>query len=81
MPTRTAGLVALSKYLGRIEDAIDAGQHHDQCRAILIDLLREGFGLTVDEIVLEQNAKVAKVRGRIDLLYVAMPLARRPECE
>jgi len=48
---------ALADYDERIRSAIDAGQHHDQRRAILIELLRHGFGLTVDKIALEHNVK------------------------
>ena len=69
MPSRTESLAALSRYELRMRSAIAADQHHDQRRAILVELLRDGFDLTVDEIELEHNVKVAKVRGRIDLLY------------
>jgi SAM-dependent methyltransferase len=69
MPTRSESLVALASYQDRIERAIAQHQHHDQRRHILVELLRDGFGLTVDELVLEQNVRVAKTRGRVDLLY------------
>ena len=69
VPTRLESFTALGDYDERIRAAIAAGQHHDQRRAILVELLRDGFGLTVDEMTLEHNVKVAKVRGRIDLLY------------
>ncbi|MFP5372163.1 MAG: hypothetical protein ACLGI3_15655, partial [Actinomycetes bacterium] len=72
MPTRTQSLRALTNYLGRIRQAIDARHHHDQRRAILIDLLRDGFGLSVEDIELEHNVTVAKTRGRIDLVYRAL---------
>jgi hypothetical protein len=47
-----------------MRDAIAADQHHDQRRAILVELLRHGFGLTVETIELEHNVRVAKTRGR-----------------
>lgn len=85
MPSRIESLAALSRYNERMRSAIAADQHHDQRRAILVELLRDGFDLTVDEIELEHNVKVAKVRGRIDLLYDRVggqarlgPGARRP---
>ena len=72
MSTRAQALDALRSYVDRMTLAIDTGQHHDQRRAILQDLLRDGFGLTVDELELERNVKVARTRGRIDLLYRTM---------
>ena len=83
MATRLESFSALADYDERIRDAITAGQHHDQRRAILIELLRHGFGLAVDEIALEHNVKVAKVRGRIDLLYgpIAWEVKRDLELE
>jgi hypothetical protein len=71
MPSRVESLAALQRYHQRMEAAIKADQHHDQLRAILVELLRDGFALSVDEIELERNVKLAKVRGRIDLLYGA----------
>ena len=35
------------------------------CKTYCVD----GFDLTVDEVELERNVKVARTRGRIDLLY------------
>jgi SAM-dependent methyltransferase len=67
--TRAAGLAALSDYQTRIQVAIAAAEHHDQRRAILQELLRDGFALSVEEITLEHNVRVEKTRGRIDLLY------------
>lgn len=69
MPTRADSLEALGAYEDRMRAAIAADRHHDQRREILTELLREGFGLTVETIVLEQNVRVEKTRGRIDLLY------------
>jgi hypothetical protein len=60
---------AFGGYRARIEDAIERGLHHDQRRAYLIDLLREGFGIDVEEVELERNVRVAGARGRIDVLY------------
>jgi len=69
MATRAEARRAVERYIGRMRAAIEAGHHHDQRRAILQDLLRDGFGLTVDEVELEHNVKVEHTRGRIDLLY------------
>ena len=69
MPTRAETREALRVYTERMQAAIEAERHHDQRRGILVELLGAGFGLTVDTIVLEQNVKVERTRGRIDLLY------------
>jgi hypothetical protein len=72
VPTRLDSFAALADYDERIRNAIADGRHHDQRREILIELLRDGFGLSVDVFTLEHNVNVAKVRGRIDLLYGAI---------
>lgn len=69
MATRAQSMDAMRQYVDRMHVAIEGRQHHDQRRAILQDLLRDGFDLTVDEVELERNVKVARTRGRIDLLY------------
>jgi hypothetical protein len=60
---------AFSTYRGRVEDAVERQLHHDQRRAYLTELLREGFGIDVEEVELEHNVRLAEARGRIDLLY------------
>jgi hypothetical protein len=40
-----------------MRQAIERDEHHDQRRAILQELLRDGFGLTVEEITLERNVR------------------------
>lgn len=60
---------AFGRYRKRSVEAAAQNLHHDQRRAYLLDLLREGFGIEVEEVELERNVKVAEARGRIDLLY------------
>jgi SAM-dependent methyltransferase len=50
-------------------DALERQLHHDQRRAYLIELLRTGFSIDVEEIELEHNVRLAQARGRVDLLY------------
>ena len=70
MATRAQSLDAMRQYVDRMHVAIERRQHHDQRRAALQDLLRDGFDLTVDEIVLEKKTlRSPRTRGRIDLLY------------
>jgi hypothetical protein len=60
---------AFATYRGRVEDAVERQLHHDQRRAYLVELLRDGFGIEVDEVELERNVRLAQARGRVDLLY------------
>lgn len=60
---------AFARYRKRSVEAAAQKLHHDQRRAYLLDLLREGFGIEVEEVELERNVKVAQARGRIDVLY------------
>lgn len=52
-----------------MHDALERQLHHDQRRAYLVELLRTGFQIDVEEIELEHNVRVAQARGRVDLLY------------
>ena len=60
---------AFSRYRKRSAEATAHGAHHDQRRAYLLDLLREGFGIHAEEVELEYNVKADEARGRIDALY------------
>jgi hypothetical protein len=52
-----------------MQDALARQLHHDQRRAYLMELLRSGFQIEVEEVELEHNVRVAQARGRVDLLY------------
>ncbi len=60
---------AFAAYRARARDAVERNLHHDQRRAYLFELLREGFGVEAEDVVLEHNVKLLHTRGRIDLLY------------
>lgn len=60
---------AFARYRDRSRDAVERGLHHDQRRAHLQELLRDGFGIEVSDVELERNVRVAEARGRIDLLF------------
>ncbi len=64
-----APVEAFARFRAQMEDAIERQLHHDQRRAYLVELLRDGFGIDVDEVELEHNVRVSQARGRIDLLY------------
>jgi N-6 DNA Methylase len=59
----------LVEYHSQISEAVRRNAHHDHRRALLIDFLRNTFGIEVDEIELEKKIKVAEARGRIDAFY------------
>jgi N-6 DNA Methylase len=60
---------AFATYRAASRAAVEGNLHHDQRRAQLQELLRDGFGIQADEVELERNVRVATARGRIDLLY------------
>jgi N-6 DNA Methylase len=60
---------AFSEYRSRSQVAAADNLHHDQRRAYLVELLRKGFSIEVQEVELESNVRVAETRGRIDLLF------------
>ncbi len=60
---------AFARYRERSREAVEKNLHHDQRRAHLQELLREGFGIDVTDVELERNVRVAEARGRIDLLF------------
>ena len=60
---------AFARYRARSRVAVKENLHHDERRAQLQELLREGFGIEVDQVELERNVRFAEARGRIDLLY------------
>ncbi len=64
-----ASLAAMETYRRRVEAAVAERLHHDQRRAYLQELLREGFGIDSEDVELERNVRVSEIRGRIDLLY------------
>ena len=43
--------------------------HHDQRRSLLLNFLREGFGIEATEVELERKIKADEVRGRIDIFW------------
>lgn len=59
----------LAAYFAQISDAIRRNAHHDQRRALLIEFLRNTFGIEIDEVELELKVKAAEARGRIDAFY------------
>jgi hypothetical protein len=59
----------LEKYCADIAAAIENGRHHDHRRALLMDFLRNAFGIQIDEIELELRIKADEARGRIDAFY------------
>ena len=50
-------------------EAIRANRHHDTCRHLFLNFLREAFGIDPLEVELEHKLKVGELRGRIDALY------------
>ncbi len=60
---------ALADYVPAMKEAHRRDQHHDQRRAILIEFLRRGFRIAVEEIELERGLRGAQVKGYIDALY------------
>lgn len=64
-----SGVEAVAEFRQRTATAIDEHRHHDHRRAILIDFLEKGYGISLDEVDLEHNIKTDEARGRIDLLY------------
>jgi hypothetical protein len=63
------GAAEIARYREAVGHAIATGAHHDQRRALLTSLLDIAFGITVHDVELEKNVRVAETRGRIDLLY------------
>ena len=59
----------LKDYCEQIDDAIRANKHHDTRRHLLLNFLRETFGLDPVEVELEHKVKAGELRGRIDALY------------
>jgi hypothetical protein len=59
----------LTQYYSRISEAIRRNSHHDHRRALLMDFLRESFGIEIDEVELELKIKAVEARGRIDAFY------------
>lgn len=63
------GLAAMSRFRARMAGAVASNAHHDQRRAYLLDLLRDGYGIDTEEVELEAHVKVEEARGRIDVLF------------
>jgi hypothetical protein len=59
----------LEKYCNDINKAIEEAKHHDYRRGLLMDFIRNAFGIQVDEIELELKIKADEARGRIDAFY------------
>ena len=59
---------ALAAYSGQT-CAFNQSTHHDQRRSLLLNFLREGFGIEATEVELERKIKAAEVRGRIDAFW------------
>lgn len=59
----------LEKYCNDINKAIEGKKHHDYRRGLLMDFIRNAFGIQVDEIELELKIKADEARGRIDAFY------------
>lgn len=67
--SKMKGAAAVPEFLRQMKSAIAEHKHHDHRRAILIEFLRDGYGIELDEVELEHNVKTDEARGRIDLLY------------
>jgi hypothetical protein len=63
------GVNAMREFRARMAAAVAQNLHHDQRRAYLMELLRDGYGIEAVDVELERNVWVAEARGRIDLLY------------
>jgi hypothetical protein len=59
----------LKDYCGQIGEAIQANKHHDTRRHLLLNFLRQVFGIDPGEVELEHKLKAGEFRGRIDALY------------
>jgi hypothetical protein len=74
MPDLLPGLLEtfkerLAGYFAQIGDAIRRNAHHDHRRALLIEFLRNTFGIDIDEIELELRVRAPEARGRVDAFY------------
>jgi hypothetical protein len=59
----------LHAYCEQMSAAIKDRKHHDFRRALLVDFLRKGFDIEVNEIDPGHKVKAASVRGMIDAFY------------
>jgi hypothetical protein len=59
----------LKDYCEQIGEAVRANKHHDTRRHLLLNFLREAFGVDPVEVELEHKLKAGELRGRIDALY------------
>lgn len=59
----------LKDYCEQIGEAIRANKHHDTRRHLLLNFLRQAFGIDPIEVELEHKLKAGEFRGRIDALY------------
>lgn len=69
LPYRPEFPELLSGYCGQLQGVAKQGGHHDQRRALLLNFLREAFGIESTEVELERKIKAAEVRGRIDAFW------------
>lgn len=81
LPYRPGFPELLAGYCAQICDAIRKGSHHDQRRALLLNFLREGFGLESTEVELEHKIKLAEVRGRVDAFWRHLILEVKSDLE
>lgn len=72
---------ALADYRAQIQEARRRRLHHDQLRAILLEFLRKGFQIPVDEIELERGLRGARIRGFIDALYRSLVIEVKRDLE
>lgn len=59
---------ALAAYCAQTSN-YNQSTHHDQRRSLLMNFLREGFGIEATEVELERKIKADEVRGRIDAFW------------
>ena len=59
----------LRGYYEQIGVAIHASKHHDTRRHLLLNFLRQAFGIDPVEVELEHKLKAGELRGRIDALF------------
>lgn len=69
LPYRPEFPQTLAGYCEQIQGVIKRGGHHDQRRALLLNFLREAFGIESAEVELERKIKAAEVSGRIDAFW------------